>query len=136
MNGSRRKVSRLSALFVGLTLVAACLLALVGNSDDGFGRQRYSVHVTVTYKGEKLAKGQIADVPGAQGGQAASGPIEDGYYSLTTLAPGDGALPGKYKVTVVAKDIDVAKVRSVARAKGLPPVAAVPQYLTVKANQE
>ena len=46
MNGHRHRVSRLSALFVGLTLVAGC-------SDDGFGRQRYSVQGTVTYKGEK-----------------------------------------------------------------------------------
>src|SRR6516165_1659415 len=97
MNGNRRQVSELSALFVGLTLVAGC-------SDDGFGRKRYSVHGTVTYKGENLAKGQIAFVPEAQGGQAASGQIEDGYYSLSTLTPGDGALPGKYKVTVAAKD--------------------------------
>jgi hypothetical protein len=136
MNGNRRRVSRSSALFVGLTLVAACLLALVGNSDDGFGRQRYSVHGTVTYKGEKLAKGQIAFVPEAQVGQAASGRIENGYYSLTTLTPGDGALPGKYKVTVVAREYDVPKVRSVAGAKGLPPAAALPQYLTAKAHKE
>jgi hypothetical protein len=136
MNGNRRKVARLSALFVGLTLVAACLLALVGNSDDGFGRLRYSVHGTVTYKGEKLATGQIAFVPEAQGGQPASGPIENGYYSLSTLTPGDGALPGKYKVTVVARDFDPEKVRSEARAKGMPPGAAPPQDFTAKANKE
>ena len=129
MNGNRLRVSRSSALFLGLTVVAGC-------SDDGFGRQRYSVHGTVTYKGEKLAKGQISFVPEAQGGQAASGQIEDGYYSLSTLTPGDGALPGKYKVTVLARDIDVEKVRSEARAKGLPPVAALPQDLTAKANKE
>ena len=129
MNGNRRRVSRSSALFVGLTVVAGC-------SDDGFGRQRYSVHGTVTYKGEKLAKGQIAFVPEAQGGQAASGPIEDGYYSLSTLTPGDGALPGKYKVTVDARDFDVEKVRSAARAKGLPPNAALPQDLSAKARKE
>ena len=129
MNGNRRRVSRFSALFVGLTLVAGC-------SDDGFGRQRYSVHGTISYKGEKLAKGQIAFVPEAQGGQPASGRIENGYYSLSTLTPGDGALPGKYKVTVVARDFDVAKVQSMARAKGLPPGAALPQDLTLKANKE
>src|SRR5438105_15117329 len=102
MNGNRRRISRLSALFVGLTLFSAC-------SDDGFGRQRYSVQGTVTYKGENLAKGQISFVPDAPGGQAASGRIENGYYSLSTLTPGDGALPGKYKVTVVAKDFDPEK---------------------------
>jgi hypothetical protein len=129
MNGNRCKVARLSALFVGLTLVTAC-------SDDGFGRQRYSVHGTVTYKGEKLAKGQIAFLPEAQGGQPASGPIENGYYSLTTLTPGDGALPGKYKVTVVARDFDVEKVWPAARAKGMPPGAALPQDFIAKAHKE
>ena len=136
MNGNRRRVSRSSALFVGLTLVAASLLALVGSSDDGFGRQRYSVHGTVTYKGEKLAKGQIAFVPEAQGGQAASGPIENGYYSLSTLTPGDGALPGKYKVTVVARDSDLEKVRFAVQKKGMPPGAALPQPLIAKATKE
>src|SRR3954469_4546226 len=131
MNGHRRTVSRSSALFVGLTLVAGC-------SDDGFGRQRYSVHGTVTYKGENLAKGQIhfVPVPEAQGGQAASGPIENGYYSLSTLTPGDGALPGKYKVTVVARDSDLEKVRSAVQKKGMPPGAALPQPLIAKANKE
>jgi hypothetical protein len=131
MNGNRRRVSRSSTLFVGLILFSAC-------SDDGFGRQRYSVQGTVSYKGEKLANGQISfvPVPDAPGGQAASGQIENGYYSLSTLTPGDGALPGKYKVTVVAKDFDVAKVRSAARAKGMPPVAALPQDFSAKARKE
>jgi hypothetical protein len=129
MNGNRRRVSRSSALFVGLTLVAGC-------SDDGFGRQRYSVRGTVTYKGEKLAKGEIAFVPEAQGGQAALGQIENGYYSLSTLTPGDGALPGKYKVTVDARDYDPEKVRSAAQAKGMPPGAALPQPLIAKARKE
>ena len=129
MNGNRRRVSRLSALFVGLTLIVGC-------SDDGFGRRRYSVHGTVTYKGEKLAKGQIAFVPEAQDGQAASGQIEDGYYLLSTLTPGDGALPGKYKVTVVARDSDLEKVRFAVQKKGMPPGAALPQPLIAKANKE
>jgi hypothetical protein len=129
MNADRRRVSRLSALFVGLTLVAGC-------SDDGFGRQRYSVQGTVTYKGENLAKGQISFVPDAPGGQAASGQIENGYYSLTTFTLGDGALPGKYKVTVVARDFDVEKAWSAARAKGMPPGAALPQDFSAKARKE
>jgi hypothetical protein len=131
MKGNRRNVSRMSALFVGLTLFSAC-------SDDGFGRQRYSVQGTVTYKGEKLAKGQISfvPVPEAQGGQAATGQIEDGYYSLSTLTPGDGALPGKYKVTVVAKELDVEKVQTAIRAIGMPPGAAPPQPLVAKVLNE
>jgi hypothetical protein len=52
------------------------------------------------------------------------------------LTPGDGALPGKYKVTVVATDFDPEKVRSAAQAKGMPPGAALPQPLIAKANKK
>ncbi len=45
-------------------------------------------------------------------------------------------MPGKYKVIVVAKDFDVEKVQSAARAKGMPPSAALPQDLTAKAYKE
>jgi hypothetical protein len=52
------------------------------------------------------------------------------------LTPGDGALPGKYKVTVVARGPDLENVRSAVRDKGMPPGAALPQPLIAKANKE
>jgi hypothetical protein len=52
------------------------------------------------------------------------------------LTPGDGALPGKYKVTVVATDYDPEKVQTVTRAIGMPTGAAPPQPLVAKVRKE
>src|SRR4051812_21554087 len=53
---------------------------------------------TVTYKGKPLEKGQIQLLP--DNGPAAVGLIENGNFVLGTNADGDGAPPGKYRVTV------------------------------------
>ncbi len=53
---------------------------------------------TVTYKGQPLEKGQIQLLPDT--GPAAVGLIEKGAFVLGTNKDGDGAPPGKYRVTV------------------------------------
>jgi len=53
---------------------------------------------TVTYKGQPLEKGQIQLLP--DNGPAAVGLIENGNFVVGTNADGDGAPPGKYRVTV------------------------------------
>src|SRR3954453_2658007 len=86
------------------TLTAVPLLVVFGcGTDDGLGK-RYPVSGTVKYKGQPVASGNINFVPDNADLRAAFGRIEDGAYSLTTLTEGDGALPGTYKVTVVAKE--------------------------------
>ncbi len=95
-------------------LLAPALFCVIGcSSDDGLGT-RYSVTGKVTYKGEPVPKARISFVPkGQQGGkQGASGEIVDGSFSLSTLAPGDGALPGEYFVTVSAREVDDAKLKA------------------------
>jgi hypothetical protein len=102
-----------------LLVVSACFLFLTVagcGSDDGLGR-RYSVSGTVKYKGEPLAKGQINFLPQDGKGRGASGLIEDGYYALSTNGDRDGALPGKYSVTILAKELDLTKAE--ARSKKL-----------------
>jgi hypothetical protein len=86
--------------------VAAC----VGCGDDSGLPRRYPVSGTVTYNGKPLEKGNINFAPDGPGGRAAGGTIIDGKYSLTTQEPDDGAVPGKYKVSVVAKATDASKV--------------------------
>jgi hypothetical protein len=96
-----RAASVLASL--GLVLVLDC-----GGDDTGLGR-RYPVSGTVRYKGQPVEKGLISFRPTQPGGRAASGTISGGEYSLTTQIDNDGALPGTYQVSIIARDVDVAK---------------------------
>jgi hypothetical protein len=93
-----------------LSIAILAVAAVIGCGDtSGFGR-RYRVSGTVTYHGKPVERGTISFVPAAPDGRAAGGTIVDGRYSLTTHDPDDGALPGKYRVSVVAKETDSSKV--------------------------
>src|SRR5262245_3718556 len=88
-------VSRVSCL-IGVS-VAALALAGCGSS----GPKTAPVRGTVTYKGKPVPNGTVTFIPDA--GHHATGDIRpDGSYTLTTFKPGDGAVPAKYKVIVVA----------------------------------
>lgn len=97
---------RFIAVQSGAALLSLGLILLVGCGDDGFGR-RYPVSGKVSVKGVPLEHGRISfePEPGKEG-RVASGEIENGAYTLTTHSPGDGALPGSYRVTIVAKDVN------------------------------
>jgi hypothetical protein len=86
------------------------LAILVGCGDDSGLPKRYPVSGTVTYNGKLLEKGNINFAPDGPGGRAAGGSIVDGRYSLTTQDPDDGAVPAKYKVSVVSKSTDTSKI--------------------------
>ena len=102
----------------GVGLVGLGLAAILGcGGDDGIGR-RYSVSGTVTYKGAPLEKGNIRFAPVTATGRAASGVIENGSYRLTTHTLDDGALPGKYKVSVIAKEVDPSRETLEIRGRG------------------
>ena len=59
------------------------------------------VRGTVTYKGKPVPNGTVTFIPAS--GHHATGDIRpDGSYTLTSFRPGDGAIPGTYKVIVVA----------------------------------
>ena len=87
------------------------LLFVVGCGGDGLDT-RYPVSGTVTYKQKPVEKGMISFVPEAPEGRGASSEIKDGAYNLTTNTPGDGAFPGRYKVTVTSKDTEAAKAKA------------------------
>jgi hypothetical protein len=84
--------------------------ACVGCGDDSGLPRRYHVSGTVTYNGKRLEKGTMNFTPDGTEGRAAGGTITDGQYSLTTHHPDDGAVPGKYKVSIMAKEADPSKV--------------------------
>ena len=115
----------------GLLTIVAC------GTSDGL-EKRYAVSGTVTYKGESLATGNIGFVPDVSGAHAASGTIVNGSYTLSTLGDRDGALPGKYKVTIFSKDIDETKAtdlfKSKVEAKGKG-IAVVPREFRAKLDK-
>jgi hypothetical protein len=94
-----------------LGLAAACGITLVfvlGCGDDqGLGR-RYTVHGRVFYRSVPLQVGRITFHPIDTAGtaRAATGTIQNGYYTLSTIGGDDGALPGRYRVAIVARSAE------------------------------
>ncbi len=96
-------------------LAAMGVFASSGCGDDTGLAKRYSVSGKVTYKSQPVEKATISFVPTTREGRAAAGQVENGHYTLTTLAPGDGAIPGKYKVIVTAVEIDNTEMKAIAK---------------------
>lgn len=76
------------------------LAFLTGCGDGQEGPKPVPVSGTVTYKGKPVESGSIQFVPA--GGRAASGPIENGKFTLSTYADADGAIPGPHQVGVTS----------------------------------
>jgi hypothetical protein len=95
-----------------LAAAAASLGLLAFGCGDGSGLEpRFPVSGKLTYKGEPVKNAVINFVP-VGGGRGATGKVEEGgTYTLTTHDPDDGALPGKYKVTVDDRQPDEAKMK-------------------------
>jgi hypothetical protein len=55
---------------------------------------------TVTQKGAPLAGATVTFAPSGTARSASGVTDPQGKFALTTLKPGDGAMPGEYKVTV------------------------------------
>jgi len=98
-----------------VSLAGMGLVIVLGCSDESGLAKRYAVSGTVNYNGKPVEKGTITFTPNDPAGRTASGDISNGSYSLTTATPGDGALPGAYKVTVVAREMDTTKLQEVAK---------------------
>jgi hypothetical protein len=112
----RRCGFRLSRVVCGSALLSLGLF--LGCGDDTGLAKRFPVSGTVTYKGEKVAKGQISFISKKSDGRAANGFIQDGRYTLTTATDGDGALPGEYGVQITAKEADETKIAETIRKEG------------------
>jgi hypothetical protein len=108
MNAERNRAKRRWPS-IALTFGAAAATVILGCGDDSGLAQRYQVTGTVKYKGQPVTKGTIAFEPvnpPLPQGRHASGFIENGAYSLTTAAEGDGALPGEYNVVISSSSLD------------------------------
>lgn len=95
-----------------IAFVMGCSLVmpfLGGCGDDGVG-SRYSVSGTVKRKGQLLEKGSITFTPkDASKGRTATGAIENGKYTLSTMGNNDGAIPGEYIVGISSRVADLSK---------------------------
>jgi hypothetical protein len=96
-----------------LYLIASlALLPVTGcGPDDGIGK-RYPASGTVRYQGKPVPRGTLTFTPETTEGRPAAGDLDtDGTYTATTATPGDGMLPGKYRVSVNAVDRDMSVVK-------------------------
>jgi len=103
---NRPRGPRGAGLLVGLVLafLHGC------GEDDGVGT-RYPVRGTVTYKGQPVPNGTVSFMTEAKDGRSGGGGINpDGTYEASTVSPGDGLLPGRYKVSVTSVEVDMESV--------------------------
>jgi hypothetical protein len=113
---SHVSLSSRTFLIRGVSLLASALtlLVFVGCSDDGLGK-RYSVYGTVTYKGTPVENGTITFyLTGGKDADArgASGSINNGSYTLSTIGGDDGAFPGDYVVAISARTPDFSQAKA------------------------
>jgi hypothetical protein len=92
-----------------LGLALAFAIGLPGCGGDAGAAGTVPAGGTVTVNGKPLETGQIQFVPAE--GRPASGEIKDGRFTLSTYKDGDGAIPGKHQVAIVATKEVPAKKR-------------------------
>jgi hypothetical protein len=111
-------VRRWAALFGVLGVFAA------GCGDD---RQKTAaVSGKITYNGRPVPNGTVTFIPDPAGPPATGEIQPDGTYTLTTYVKGDGAVPGRHKVVVVAMDDAAGKLPE--ERKPLPPPIVPAKY--------
>lgn len=88
---------------VGAQLAAAAVVVSAVGCGGGDRVEVYPVSGTVMYEGKPMVGGgSIAFVPTTpRPGKTAGGEIRaDGTYELSTYSPGDGSIPGDFRVVV------------------------------------
>ena len=90
-------------IYVVLTCLVAALSAGCGGGEDKWSKERpkpVPAAGTVLYKNQPVEGATVTFVPQGDA-QAAIGQTDaGGKFQLQTYQPGDGAVPGEYKVTV------------------------------------
>jgi hypothetical protein len=107
--------------------VLVCLGCSGGSKIEGIA----PVTGTVTMNGSPVEGATVIFAPAGQGSRSASGKTDaSGKFSLTTLQPGDGAMPGDYTVMVTKTEVTESKKVSddeateIIRKTGKPPVTS------------
>jgi hypothetical protein len=110
-------------------LLAAIVAAGCARSDHP---KTYPVTGKVTYRGQPITSGMVMLTP-VDGGHAATGNLNrDGTFRLTTFEKHDGAVPGKYHVTVQAFPADGAGLPGAEFAGKAPPLP--PKYASAESS--
>jgi hypothetical protein len=120
---------------VPLLLMAAALLPAAG---CGKG-ETVPLRGTVRLDGRPLAGATVYFIAQDPGGRDALGSTDaDGVFRLSTLQPGDGAFPGRYKVVVqpaagdtgvvAATPAEAMQASGAGRKPSRPPVSIPPRY--------
>ena len=92
----------ISQRFCGALIATLFVLLLIG---CGESHDVAAVTGTVTYKGQPVEGATVA-FHGANAKVLATGTTDaSGKFKLTSYAPGDGAAPGSYKVTVTKQQL-------------------------------
>jgi hypothetical protein len=91
-----------------LRLLHLCFVAilLLGALTAGCGGTSKTAAVggRVTYKGKPVPNANVSFTPTEGDSRAAEGLTDsDGRFTLRTFATNDGALPGKYRISVIAR---------------------------------
>ena len=89
-----------SCLMVPLLLSALAFASGCSKS----GPELFTVSGTVTLQGKPLPNVIVTFIPDGEGKSASGTGDEEGNYKLSTFAPNDGALAGKYRVAIMPKD--------------------------------
>lgn len=85
---------------------ACAAMALAALAGCAGGRKPTKVEGTVTLDGKPVSGATVSFLPLDVGGRPANGRTDqDGHFRLTTIEPGDGALPGEYKVSVMVEPV-------------------------------
>jgi hypothetical protein len=97
-----RGVTLRSALCFKLCLLLG-IAAISGCSSTGLGMT--AVSGTVTLDGKPVGPGTVAFAPTDGSGNTATGNVDQsGRFEMSVRKPGDGVLPGSYKVAVTIVD--------------------------------
>ena len=81
-------------------LLSSLIMAmLLGCGDSGFPKT-YKVSGTVKLGGKPVDGALVTFQPSGEGKSAVGSTNDKGEFKLSTFGPGDGAMPGSYKVTI------------------------------------
>ena len=84
------------------TLIAIIGLCLFAAGCGGGPPRPVLVRGQVSYQGRPLGGGTVTFIPAEPGPPATGQILPDGQFALSTFRPGDGALPGRYSVMIIA----------------------------------